>query len=131
MVRWLGVVLGVMGSLLLPRAVPAQERTLQEIVLRVKPAVVVVVAEVGGEVTLRCAGTEKKITPVPYRESGSGFLVSPRGWVITNAHVVYVAQEPPQRWMSGHLVEKAFRAECLPAVLAARKLSPGDRPELE
>jgi S1-C subfamily serine protease len=130
MVRRLTVLLGVV-AFLLPGAVRAQDRTLQEIVLRVKPAVVVVMAEVGGEVKLRCAGTDKTITPVPYRESASGFLISPRGWVITNAHVVYVAHEPPQRWMTGHLVEKAFRAECLPAVLAARRLSPGDRPDLE
>jgi S1-C subfamily serine protease len=126
----LAILLGVAASLL-PGAVQAQERTLQEIVLRVKPAVVVVVAEVGAEVKLRCAGTEKTITPVPYRESASGFLLSPRGWVLTNAHVVYVAHDPPQRWMTAHLVEKAFRAECLPDVLAARRLSPGDRPELE
>ncbi|HEU4371117.1 MAG TPA: trypsin-like peptidase domain-containing protein [Methylomirabilota bacterium] len=112
-------------------AASAQERTLQEMVLRVNPAVAVVVAEVGGRVTLRCARSDKTITPAPYRESGSGFLVSPRGWLITNAHVVYVAQEPPRRWLTAHLVEKAFRAGCLPALLAARGLSPGDRPELE
>jgi S1-C subfamily serine protease len=130
MMRWPVLLLGMLASVL-PGPVRAQERSLQEIVLRVKPAVVVVVAEVGAEVTLRCAGTEKKITPVPYRESASGFLISPRGWVLTNAHVVYVAHDPPQRWMTAHLTEKAFRAECLPDVLAARRLSPGARPELE
>jgi S1-C subfamily serine protease len=116
---------------LLPGTASAQELTLQEMVLRVNPAVAVVVAEVGGQVTLRCAGADKTITPAPYRESGTGFLISPRGWVITNAHVVYVAQEPPRRWITAHLVEKAFRAECLPAVLSARGLAPGARPEIE
>jgi S1-C subfamily serine protease len=109
----------------------AQERTLQETVLRARPAVAVVVAEVGAEVTLRCGGADKTIRPAPYRESGTGFLVSPRGWVITNAHVVYVVHEPPRRWMTAHLVEKAFRAECLPALLTARGLVPGERPEVE
>jgi len=117
--------------MVLPGSAPAQELTLQEMVLRVKPAVVVVVSEVGGQVTLRCAGATKTIRPVPYRESGTGFFLSPRGWLITNAHVVYVAHEPPQRWMTTHLVEKAFRADCLPAILSARGLAPGERPGLE
>jgi S1-C subfamily serine protease len=116
---------------LLPVVVSAQELTLQQMVLRVKPAVAVVVAEVGAQVTLQCAGTERTYTPLPYRESGSGFLVSPRGWVITNAHVVYVAHEPPRRWLTAHLVEKAFRADCMPTVLSARGLAPGERPALE
>lgn len=100
-------------------------------VLRATQAVAVVVAEVGGQITLRCDGAEKIVTPTPYRENATGFFVSPRGWVITNAHVVYVAQEPPRHWMTAHLVEKAFRADCLPEILAKRGLVPGGRPELE
>jgi hypothetical protein len=109
----------------------AQELSLQEMLLRAKPAVAIVVAEVGAQVTLRCAGTERTVAPVPYRESGSGFFVTPRGWLVTNAHVVYVAHDPPRRWMTAHLIEKAFRAACLPALLAARGLAPGSRPDVE
>jgi S1-C subfamily serine protease len=114
-----------------PGVTLAQELSLQEMLLRANPAVAIVVAEVGARVTLRCGGVDKTISPAPYRESGTGFFVSPRGWVITNAHVVYVAQEPPRRWITAHLVEKAFRAECLPAILAQRGVTPGTRPELE
>ena len=123
----------VLAALLsaLPAVAGAQELSLQEMILRSKPAVVIVVAEVGGQVTLRCGGAEKTVSPVPYRESGSGFFISPRGWVITNGHVVYVAQEPPRRWLTEHLTEKAFRAECLPGLLASRGLAPGDRPDTE
>jgi S1-C subfamily serine protease len=115
----------------LPGLALAQDTTLQEMLLRAKPAVAVVVAEVGAQVPLRCAGVSKSVAPTPYRESGSGFLVSPRGWVVTNAHVVFVANEPPRRWMTAHLVEKAFRAECLPSILARRGLAAGDRPDVE
>jgi len=115
----------------LPALAGAQDRSLQEILLRAKPAAVIVVAEVGGQVTLRCAGVEKTVSPTPYRESGSGFFVSPRGWVVTNGHVVYVAQEPPRRWMTAYLAEKAFRADCLPGLLAKRGLTPGERPDVE
>lgn len=99
--------------------------------LRSQPAAAVVVAQVGGEVKLRCGGVDKTITPMPYRESGTGFFLSPRGWLITNGHVVFVAQEPPRRWLAGHLIEKAFRAECLPDILARRGLAPGARPDVE
>jgi hypothetical protein len=116
---------------LLPAAAGAQEVSLQETILRAKPAVVVVVAEVGAQVTLRCDGSEKTVSPQPYRESGSGFFLSPRGWILTNGHIVFVAQEPPRRWMTSHLAEKAFRAECLPQVLARRGLAAGERPEIE
>jgi serine protease Do len=115
----------------LPGLALAQDITLQEMLLRAKPAVAVVVAEVGAQVPLRCAGVSKSVAPTPYRESGSGFLISPRGWVVTNAHVVFVANEPPRRWMTAHLVEKAFRAECLPSILAKRGLAAGDRPDIE
>jgi S1-C subfamily serine protease len=117
--------------ILLPTPARAQEISLQEMLLRAKQPVAVIVAEVGAQVTLRCAGIDRTITPAPYRESGTGFLVNPRGWVVTNAHVVFVAQEPPRRWLTSHLVDKAFRSECLAAVLATRGLAPGERPDVE
>ncbi|RPH79051.1 MAG: hypothetical protein EHM88_14925 [Candidatus Rokuibacteriota bacterium] len=124
---------GIFAALLilLPTPARAQEVSLQEMLLRAKQPVAVVVAEVGAQVTLRCAGIDRTITPAPYRESGTGFLVNPRGWVVTNAHVVFVAQEPPRGWLTSHLVDKAFRSECLAAVLAMRGLAPGERPDVE
>ena len=115
----------------LPALGHAESVSLREMLLRSTPAVVIVLAEVGAQITLVCDGAEKTISPAPYRESGSGFFISPRGWVITNGHVVFVAQEPPRRWMTAHLVEKAFRADCLPGLLAKRGFEPGARPDVE
>jgi S1-C subfamily serine protease len=129
MQRRLALVAALLSSL--PGAARAQELSLQEMLLRSKPAAAIVVAEVGGEVRLRCGGADKTVRPTPYRESGTGFFLSPRGWLITNAHVVFVAYEPPRRWLTTHLTEKAFRAECLPDLLARRGLAPGARPEVE
>src|SRR5919109_420027 len=127
--RALLVVLAVLLGL--PAVGRAQDLTLQEMILRSKPAVVVVVAQVGGRVTLRCGGAEKTVSPAPYEETGSGFFLSPRGWVITNGHLVFVAQEPPRRWLASHITEKAFRTECLPDLLSRRGLAPGERPDIE
>ena len=127
--RRLAVLTAVLA--LTPATARSQELSLQEMLLRAKPAVVVILSEVGAQVTLLCAGAEKTVNPVPYRESASGFLVIPRGWVVTNAHVVFVAHDPPRRWLTSHMVEKAFRADCLPAVLAKRGLTAGARPDVE
>jgi S1-C subfamily serine protease len=123
----------VFAALLTLAPVPARAQglSLQEMLLRAKPAVAIVVAEVGAQVTLRCGDADRMVRPTPYRENGTGFLVSPRGWLVTNAHVVYVAYDPPRRWMTAHLIDRAFRAECLPEVLAKRGLAPGDRPDVE
>src|SRR5688572_15857242 len=74
--------------------------TLQETLLRAKPAVAMIVSEVRGRVTVRCdAGAPSTtVTLPPSRETGTGWFVSPAGWLITNAHVVATAHRPP-RWL--------------------------------
>src|SRR3989441_7813431 len=84
--------------LLLPATSTAAEFSVQEALLRAKPAVALVVAEVGSEVLVTCGGRgEKVVRPPPFRETGTGWFVSPSGWMITNAHVVSPPPPPPAR----------------------------------
>jgi S1-C subfamily serine protease len=116
----------------LPSAAAAQsEVPVQEALLRVKPAVVVVVTEVTAEVTVSCGnGPEVRVTPPPYRETGTGWFIAPSGWVLTNAHVVSAAQQLPKGLLASHAAQ-GVRQACLPGILQQRGLRPGERPEVE
>jgi serine protease Do len=85
--------------------------TVQEILLRAKPAAALVVSEVASSIRLRCPGGEETATPPPFRETGTGWFVNPNGWLITNAHVVSAAHRPPQ-WLEAQQIEKAVRPGC-------------------
>src|SRR5437867_11683581 len=75
--------------LLLPVISTAAEISVQEALLRAKPAVSLVVAEVGSEVIVTCGGGgEKLIRPAPFRETGTGWFISPSGWLLKNALLV-------------------------------------------
>jgi serine protease Do len=112
-------------------ALACAQASLQETLLRAKPAVAIVVAEVGADVTVRCgSGEPVTIATAPFRESGTGFFISPTGWMITNAHLVTPAHRSP-KWLLNHHAEKGVRAACVPALLASRGLTPGQRPDVE
>src|SRR2546430_12985693 len=83
--------LGFTGALLLllPATSTAAEFSVQEALLRAKPAVALVVAEVGSEVLVTCGGRgEKGVWPPPFRETGTRWVVSPSGRMITKRHAV-------------------------------------------
>jgi S1-C subfamily serine protease/rhodanese-related sulfurtransferase len=115
----------------LPGAASAQRPiTVQEALLRAKPATVLVVAEVASEVTLDCGSGPIKITPPVFRETGTGWFLDADGWLMTNGHVVQPAYEPP-RWLANQQAQRAVTSACLPQVLKKMGLQPGDRPESE
>jgi S1-C subfamily serine protease len=70
--------------------------SVQEALLRAKPAVALVVAEVAGDVTVRCApaAAPTKVSLPPSRETGTGWFVNSSGWLVTNAHVISSAYRP-------------------------------------
>jgi len=69
--------------------------SVQEAILRVKPAVVLITTEVRGDVTLNCGRGPITVSPAPYIETGTGWFVDGRGYVVTNAHVVDPAHRLP------------------------------------
>src|SRR5262245_57591558 len=62
--------------------------TVQEAILRAKPAVVVVASQIGADITLNCGTRPVRVSPAPFVETGSGWFVDGRGYLVTSAHVV-------------------------------------------
>ena len=98
--------------LTIPGIASAAELSVQEALLRAKPAVALVMAEVASEVTLACPTSgAQRVAPTPFRETGTGWFISPSGWVITNAHIVSTTHQPPQ-WIADQQIERAARQAC-------------------
>src|SRR5438128_11444160 len=111
-----------------PRAASAY--SVQEAILRVKPAVVLITTTVGGDVTLNCGRGPVEVSPAPFIETGTGWFVDGRGFVITNAHVVDPAHRLPP-WVTHELKKKAIEQACVEPALRARGLMRGQRPDVE
>jgi S1-C subfamily serine protease len=125
--------LAVAVAAVLGTATPAHAQRnirVQEALLRAKPAVVFIIAEVGAEVALDCGTGPVKSTPEAFRETGTGWFVDPNGWIVTNGHVIQPAHEPA-RWLVNQLAQKAVISKCLPAALERARLIPGERPDAE
>ena len=105
--RWFASVL-VLAVPCLADAAPS----VQEVLLRAKPAVALVVSEVAAEVTVTCpSGGSQQVTPPPIRETGTGWFINPSGWVITNGHVVSPAHRPLPS-IERELLERGVRQAC-------------------
>ena len=114
-----------------PRPAGAQRAiVVQEALLRAKPAVVLVIAEVASEVTLDCGSGATTITPSVFRERGTGWFIDERGWIITNGHVVQPAHTPPA-WLINQQAQHAVTRACLPKALEKAGVVPGETPDKE
>jgi len=72
----LALLIGVAGAL------PAHAQkglSVQETVLRAKPATVLIISEVAAEVTLDCGGGAQTVKPPAFRETGTGWFIDPSG----------------------------------------------------
>jgi rhodanese-related sulfurtransferase len=70
------------------------------------------------------------VKPAPFVETGTGWFVDGRGWVVTNAHVVDPVQRNPP-WVAHELKKKAIDQACVEPALRAQGLMRGQRPDLE
>jgi S1-C subfamily serine protease/rhodanese-related sulfurtransferase len=124
------VMIAVLAWVLAAPARPAAALSVQEAILLVKPAVALVTAEVRAEVTINCGSRTVTVRPMPFVETGTGWFVDGRGYVITNAHVVDPAHRMPP-WVTHELKKKAIEQACVDPELRARKLARGQRPDIE
>jgi len=116
------------SALLAPPAAGAA--SVQEVILLVKPGVALVTAEVRAEVTITCGNRTVTVRPTPFVETGTGWFVDGRGYVITNAHVVDPAHRVPA-WVTHELKKKAIEQACVDPALRAQGLARGQRPDIE
>jgi S1-C subfamily serine protease/rhodanese-related sulfurtransferase len=124
----LGLLVAGASALAAPHGAAAL--SVQEAILRVKPAVVLVTAEVRADVTMNCGSGPVTVSPSPFLETGTGWFVDGRGFIITNAHVVDPAFRLPP-WVTHELKKKAIDEACVLPELRARGLMRGERPVLE
>src|SRR5262245_6274055 len=101
-----------------------------EAMLRAKPAVAMVIAEVATEVTLDCGEGPTTVKPPPFRETGTGWFIDSNGWVATNGHVVQPAYETP-RWIVNQQAQRAVTKACLPKALERKGITSGEQRAVE
>src|SRR3989441_9700876 len=123
------------AGLLLATVWLAEPRTaaalsVQEAILRAKPAVALITAEIQADVTMNCGQGLVTVSPRPFVETGTGWVVDGRGWVVTNAHVVDPAHRLPP-WVTHELKKTAIDQACVEPALQAQKMARGQRPDIE
>ena len=127
----LALVLGLVVTKIVVMSAHAQSGlSVQESVLRAKPATVLVIAEVSAEVSLNCGAGPQSVTPPAFRETGTGWFIDPSGWVMTNGHVVQPAYETP-RWLINQMAQRAVTTACMGSAMQSARMQPGERPEAE
>ena len=105
-----------------------QELAVAARINRALPAVVGILTDVRADVQLRCGtGAVHTVHPDPERESGTGFLIHPDGWIATNGHVVLPIQKPDAEYAAEFLKQAATtacgpRLQKLPAPQRAARL---------
>jgi S1-C subfamily serine protease/rhodanese-related sulfurtransferase len=122
--------LGLVLSAALASPHAALALSVQEAILRASPAVALIMASVEAEVSMNCGQGPVIVRPTPFLETGTGWFVDGRGYLITNAHVVDPVHRLPA-WVTHELKKKAIDQACVEPALKARGLMRGQRPDIE
>jgi S1-C subfamily serine protease/rhodanese-related sulfurtransferase len=109
---------------------PSLALSVQEAILRAKPATALITARIDAEVTINCGQGPVTVKPRPFVETGTGWFVDGRGWVVTNAHVVDPAHRLPP-WVTHELKKTAIDQACVEPALQAQGMARGQRPDIE
>ncbi len=93
----------------------ATEAELQSAVFRAKPAVVLIGVDATASGDIDCGGgTRIAARPAPASWIGSGSIIHPDGWIVTNGHVVQPFVERDDPALRAELIDKAVAAACGP-----------------
>jgi S1-C subfamily serine protease/rhodanese-related sulfurtransferase len=122
--------LALLLSAVLGGAPEAGALSVQEAILRAKPAVALITTSVGAEVTMDCGQGPVTVTPAPFVETGTAWFIDGLGYLITNAHVVDPVHRMPP-WVTHELKKKAIEQACVEPALKAQRLMRGEHPDAE
>ena len=81
---------------------------LSTMLTKVKPAVVLIVVQVNGEVVLSTPEGPQNLPVEGITSTGSGFLINPRGYLVTNGHVVQLYHENNEEQLQDFFLRKAL-----------------------
>jgi S1-C subfamily serine protease/rhodanese-related sulfurtransferase len=118
----------VASALMVPET--AASLSVTEAIMSAKPAVALINARVDAEVTLNCGSGPVTIRPAPFVETGTGWFIDGRGWLVTNAHVIDPAHRMPA-WVTHEIKKMAIDRGCVEPALRQRGLMKGQNPGLE
>jgi S1-C subfamily serine protease len=115
----------------------AGQEEIQEVILRVKPAAVLIGVREGGTATVSCGDGPPRTVPLPPRtRTGTGFVIHPDGYIATNGHVAGPAADGMAEEEAAALARAAVAEACAdrlanlaPSQREARMEALGKRPE--